>query len=408
MEAVEPYNVFLLKKEWSNELQSILSYWMANAVDVKHGGFFGSINNENIPDIHAPKGLVLHSRILWTFSIAYRKNAMLSYKLHADCALQYILEHFVDKEFGGMYWSVDAKGNMLDGKKQVYGLAFAIYGLVEYYKITYNSSALQTAKDLYQQIELHSFDEINNGYIEAFARNWTEIGDLRLSAKDSNERKTMNTHLHVIESYANLYTVWPDEGLKQKIENLLFLFDKYFINHENFHLHLFFNDAWQSKSALQSYGHDIEAAWLLQQCAEIIQSEEWISRYKLLAVPITNAAAEGLDDDGGLWYEFELSTNELIKEKHSWPQAEAMIGFMNAYELTGNTIYLDKLLNTWSFVKKYLKDNVHGEWFWGVYQDYSLMDKDKAGFWKCPYHNSRCFIELIERMNRNKNLFYEK
>lgn len=390
--------LFQYKAELNKELESILSYWCVHSVDADNGGFYGSVNNDNIPDTAAPRGIVLYSRVLWAFSAAYRLKPQPQYLSMAKRAYENILTFFIDKKFGGVYWSVDAKGNMLDGKKQLYGLAFCIYGLSEYYRVTKDEQALELAIALYHLIEEKSFDREKNGYIEAFARDWSELNDLRLSEKDNNDRKTMNTHLHIVEAYANLFSVWPDDGLKKQAENLLWLFLRYFFNNNNHHYNLFFNDDWEQKSSLQSYGHDIEAAWLLQQCAERIGHEEHTRAFKLLAVTVTEAAAEGLDDDGGLWYECEPDSNHLITEKHSWPQAEAMIGFYNAYQLTGNENYLRLSLHSWEFVKKYIKDNQHGEWFWGVNKDYSVMQKDKAGFWKCPYHNSRACIELMIRI----------
>ncbi|MFT3845241.1 MAG: AGE family epimerase/isomerase [Lacibacter sp.] len=386
------------KAEMRKELDDILSYWMKYTVDEVHGGFCGSVNNQNIADPDAAKGIVLHARILWSFSAAYRLAKQEEYFVFAQRAYHYISDFFFDHEFGGVYWSVEADGKLLDGKKQIYGLAFCIYGLAEYYKVCNDSSVLDKAIELYKLIEQYSFDEKKNGYIEAFTREWNEIADLRLSEKDNNERKTMNTHLHVIEAYANLFSVWPVDELKNRISNLLQLFDEHFINKNNYHLHLFFDDDWHSKSLLQSYGHDIEAAWLLQQCAEIINDEKWIKQFRLYAVPVADAAAEGLDKDGGLWYEYEPAENHLITEKHSWPQAEAMIGFFNAYRLSGHEKYLQYSLHSWEFVKKYIRDQEGGEWFWGVNKDYSLMEKDKAGFWKCPYHNSRACIELMKRI----------
>lgn len=395
---IQPDMLFRYKTELAEELTDILSYWMRHTID-RSGGFYGSVNNCNIPDEAAVKGVVLNSRILWTFSAAYQVTKNLNHYKTAQQAYDYILGYFIDKRYGGVYWSVDANGFMRDDRKQIYGLAFCIYGLSEYYKISNEQQALDTAIDLYNCIELYSFDKNRNGYIEAFTREWATSSDLRLSEKDNNERKTMNTHLHIVEAYANLYSIWPDARLKEKISNLLFLFDRYFINSTNHHLNLFFDDDWGLKSSLQSYGHDIEAAWLLQPCAEIIEDEKWMEQFRQYAVPVTEAAAEGLDTDGGLWYEYEPADDQLIAEKHSWPQAEAMIGFYNAYQLTGKEKYLQMSLRSWEFVKKHIKDKENGEWFWGVNRDYTIMPKDKAGFWKCPYHNSRACIELVKRIN---------
>jgi mannobiose 2-epimerase len=387
------------KKETEAELSNMLEWWSQNMIDDINSGFYGSVNNENVPDTAAAKGIVLNSRILWTFSAAYSFTKRKSHLVIAERAFRYIINHFVDHEYGGVYWSVEAAGKMLEGKKQIYGLAFCLYGLSEFYKINRNGLALQLAKELFSTIEQYSYDRIKGGYIEAFSREWNETESLRLSDKDGNERKTMNTHLHIIEAYANLYTIWPDKLLKEKIGRLLEVFDRHFINKENNHLHLFMNDDWEPQSTLISYGHDIEAAWLLQECAEIAGYKLYEDRFKELAIKLADAAAEGLDDDGGLWYEYEPAKDKLVREKHSWPQAEAMIGFYNAYQLTGNTKYMDHSYSSWNFIKKNILDKENGEWFWGVYEDGSVMPKEKAGFWKCPYHSGRACLEIIKRIN---------
>ena len=250
-------------------------------------------------------------------------------------------------------------------------------------------------------IEQYSYDPVHKGYLEAFSREWNTLSDFRLSSKDANEKKTMNTHLHIIEGYANLYKAWPETKLKIKIEELLSLCDTYFINHQTHHLRLFFDERWNEHVDVISYGHDIEAAWLLQQCAEIIDNNNLVKIFEIHAIGLTKAAIRGLDNDAGLCYEYEIKTQQLIKEKHWWPQAEAMIGFFNAYQLTGDENYLILSINSWNFIKRYLLDKQHGEWFWGIKEDYSIMhDEDKAGFWKCPYHNSRACLEIIKRINK--------
>jgi mannobiose 2-epimerase len=253
---------------------------------------------------------------------------------------------------------------------------------------------------LYNSIEEHSYDAKHKGYLEAFTRDWKDADDLRLSSKDANEKKTMNTHLHIIEAYANLYKVHPSEELKNKIVELLELFNASFINKKTFHLKLFFDESWDEKPNVISYGHDIEAAWLLLQCAEIIKHEAWIKIYTQHAIKIADAATEGLDKDGGMWYEYEPLHQILIKEKHWWVQAEAMIGFFNAYQIASNEKHLKHSLNSWQFIKQYISDDKNGEWFWGIKDDYSIMqNEDKAGLWKCPYHNSRACLEIINRIN---------
>ena len=389
-----------LKTELTTELHNIMEYWSKHTIDQKNGGFIGQIDHNEFKNFEAEKGAVLNARILWSFSAAYKIIKDNAYKKIAKRAFDFIANNFYDSEFGGIYWSINADSSPKDTKNQIYALAFIIYGMTEYYSISQDQRALELAISLYKKIQEHSYDPINKGYFEALTRDWQPIADLRLSDKDANEKKTMNTHLHIVEGYANLYKVWKDETLKAVIIELLEVIETYFINGETGHLRLFFDENWIEKPDVISYGHDIEAAWLLLQCAEISEDAALIERYKKYAILLTDASIEGIDPkDGGLWYELEPEHNKLIAEKHWWPQAELMIGFYNAYQLTGDENYLNIVQKNWEFTKKYLLDKKNGEWFWGVYEDYSIIQKDKAGFWKCPYHNSRACIELISRID---------
>lgn len=387
-----------LKTELELELQSILSYWIEKTIDAKNGGFIGQIDYNNLTNYEAEKGSVLNARLLWTFSAAYKISKNKEHLDTAKRAFEYFSEHFYDSEFGGVFWSVHYDGKPKDTKNQIYALAFSIYGLSEYYSVSKDEEALKMAIALYQKIQEHSYDAKNGGYLEAFTRDWQPIADLRLSEKDANEKKTMNTHLHIVEGYASLYTVWKDESLRKVIVELLETIEKYFINTETGHLNLFFDENWVEKKDVISYGHDIEAAWLLLQCAEISEDPKLIANYKKHAIQIADVTREGIDSDGGLWYEYNLETFELIPEKHWWPQAELMIGYFTAWQLSGKQEYLDIVFKNWDFTKKHIIDKENGEWFWGIYSDYSTMKKDKAGFWKCPYHNGRACIELIHRI----------
>ncbi len=372
------------------ELQALLNWWRTYTVDEKHGGFYGEVGNDNKAIADQPKGIVLNSRILWTFSATFLLQKNEEDLIIAKRAFHYILAHFYDSPNGGFYWSLSANGEMLDGKKQIYGQAFTIYGLAEYYKATGDERALELAIHTFQLIEKYSFNPVNFGYIEALGQNWQAVSDLRLSEKDMNAEKSMNTHLHIIEAYANLYSVWEDEQLAKAIKQLLLVFKKYIIT-ETGHLSLFFSADWKPQSSIISYGHDIEAAWLLQECAEILKDEEEVDAFKALALRLTNSACRGLAEDGGMYYE------NGVFEKHWWPQAEAMVGFFNAYELTTNTEYLAKSIQSWNFVSTTLKDHENGEWYWGVNPDGTRMKENKAGFWKCPYHNGRACLAIILR-----------
>jgi mannobiose 2-epimerase len=384
--------------EAKEELDKILSYWIKHTHDVVHGGFIGQIDENNVGNPASPKGSVLNSRILWSFSAAYNITQNAEHLHLARIAFNYLKTHFVDEEFGGVYWTVNAQGQPLDTKKQVYAIAFAIYGCCAYYTASRSEEAKSLAVRLFETIEANSFDNNNTGYFEAFTRDWGAIEDGRLSAKDANEKKTMNTHLHVLEAYTSLYRIWPGEKLKWQIRNLLNNFLTHIADHDSGHLRLFFDEAWYVKGSTISYGHDIEAAWLLLEAAETIDSASMLEDVKRLSLKLSSAASKGLDEDGGLWYEFEPATQHLIKEKHWWVQAEAMVGFLNAWQLTKNKSYLDKSTNSWAYTKAFIIDPENGEWFWGRNGDGLIMPhQDKVGIWKCPYHNSRACLEIMRR-----------
>jgi mannobiose 2-epimerase len=387
-----------LTAEIKIELKNILTYWENNAVDKLYGGFVGKRDNENNLIKDAPKGSVLNARILWTFSAAFQHTNNDSHKQLAQRAFDYIKYNFIDSEYGGVYWLINHRGTVVDSKKQIYAIAFTINGLSEYFKISEDKEALDLAISLYKDIEKHAFDPQHNGYFEAFNREWQEIGDLRLSEKDANEKKTMNTHLHILEAYTNLYKIWKNEHLAEQIKGLLSVFETYIID-KNYHLRLFMDEKWQQSHEIISYGHDIEASWLLLEAAEVLEDKDLINEYKNLAVKMADAAAEGLDEDGSLRYEYNVTENHIIKEKHWWVQAEAIVGFLNAWQLTHQNKYKLHVEKVWRFIKKYILDQKHGEWYWGRNEDLSLMaDDDKLGIWKCPYHNSRACIEIINRL----------
>ncbi|HEY6899951.1 MAG TPA: AGE family epimerase/isomerase [Puia sp.] len=386
------------RKEVENELYSILRYWMEYTPDARQGGFIGRVDELDLPDPEAVKGLVLNSRILWAFSAAYRATGLWIYKPMADRAYQYILDHFLDKEHGGAYWSLSPAGRPKETRKQIYGQAFAVYGLSEYYFATKEKTALEEAIGIFHKIEQHGFDPEEKGYWEAFARDWSPLEEVKLSEKEANDPKTANTNLHVLEAYATLYQAWPDPRLHHRILDLLEVFYCHIIGGTTCHLHLFFDGLWRARPGLISYGHDIEAAWLLHNAALTIGNSGWITKTSTLVPKMALAAAEGLDKDGGLWYEEE--NGHLIREKHWWPQAEAMVGFLQAWQLTKDESWWEKSVNSWNFIKDHIRNPAGKEWYWGVQPGHTpIPGRDKIGFWKCPYHNTRACLEIMRRLD---------
>jgi len=388
------------REELEKELKdNILSWWMKYSPDHALGGFHGHIDHHNQVMNGAGKGTVLNARILWTFSAAYRMYKQSEYLETARRAFAYIISYFTDKKYGGVYWELEANGSVRSSRKQVYATAFTIYGLAEYHMACGDDQALKIAKGLFRDLEAHALDRVVNGYTDALSRDWKALEDLRLSEKDQNESKTMNTHLHILEAYGNLYRIWKDPALKEALENLIRLFPEYFVDGERKQLNLFYDEHWNLKSDLVSYGHDIECSWLLHEAAEILGDPVLIKETGDLAIDMARASEAGLSTDGGLNYEFFPESMELDSDKHWWPQAEAVVGYYNAYQLSGEQEFLEKSLGSWEFIKKHLIDHQLGEWYWSVDSEGKPQtEKEKAGFWKCPYHNGRACMELIRRI----------
>ena len=380
---------------------NILSFWSTKTQDDKYGGFFGHIDEHNNPITTASKGVVLNTRILWTFSASFLFFKDEKYKLIADRAYEYISDFFVDKKNNGVFWELDYNGNPLNTRKQIYAQAFTIYSFTEYYQASGDETALNTAIEIFNLIEKHSLDSVKGGYLEAFKDDWSPIQDFRLSEKDLNAPKTMNTHLHILEAYTCLYKVWKNDKLKDALRNLILLFLQKFLDHRG-HLILFFDNDWKPFDEFCSYGHDIEFSWLLTEAAHALGDQELIIKTSTKAVEIaTIISKEAIAADGGIMNEYHYTKQELDSDKHWWQQAEAMVGFFNAYHISKNGKFLESMLSVWGFIYKYIIDHKNGEWFWRVDCNGVVPPgMEKAGFWKCPYHNSRAAFELVERMDK--------
>ena len=345
-------SIHTLKKEVREVLTTnILPYWIHRMID-NRGGFHGRIDGNDNLVAGADKGAILNARILWTFSAAYRLLRKKEYLQVATRAKRVIINDFFDKEYGGIYWSLNCNGIPSDTKKQIYALGFAIYGLSEYHRATGDEEALKYAIHLFNDIETHSFDQEKNGYYEAATRDWQEIEDMRLSEKDANERKTMNTHLHILEPYTNLYRVWKDEHLKEQIRNLILLFIQKIKHPTTHHLQLFFDDDWNSKHDIISYGHDIEASWLIHEAALEIGDVQLLSEVEPIIQQIACAATEGLTVPGGMMYEKDVKQNHTDTDYHWWVQAETVVGYLNIFQHFGDEASLQKSLLCWDFIKK--------------------------------------------------------
>ena len=445
---------------------NILRFWLDKMQDTENGGFYGRMDGHHQLHPEAEKGAILNARILWSFSAAYRvlstlnpqpsarpKDACaartLNPQLYLDAATRakdYFIEHFIDPEYGGVYWSLDYKGQPLDTKKQFYAIGFAIYGLSEYARATGDREALDYALQLYDCIEEHALDREHNGYIEACTREWGEIADMRLSELDANFPKSQNTHLHIIEPYTNLYRCLKEfqeaespncnyvpvvgavlpigisvaqetiDRVEASLRNLINIFTDRILNPDTHHLDLFFNMDWtRGGEQMESYGHDIECSWLMHETALVLGDKKVLEKVEPIVQMVAKASAKGLRPDGSMIHEIKsstvngplgrrtLATNGTQEwstddDLHWWVQAENVVGWLNIYQYFGDEEALQRASRCWEYIKQNLIDYEHGEWYWSRHDDGTLnLDDDHAGFWKCPYHNSRMCLETIER-----------
>ena len=405
---------------------NILRFWLDRMIDHENGGFYGRIDGHMQLHPEAEKGAILNARILWSFSAAYRLLKKPEYLEAATRAKDYIIAHFVDAEHGGVFWSLDSKARPLDTKKQFYAIGFAIYGMSEYARATGDHEALDYALQLFDCIEEHAFDHQYNGYIEAMTCDWQPIADMRLSDLDANYPKSQNTHLHIIEPYANLYRTLktlrpdnpptlganqfiPDYGpqipqeyvirVGQALRNIIGIFTDCILNPDTHHLDLFFDMDWtRGAGQLESYGHDIECSWLLHEAALVLDDPEVLRKVEPIVREVAHASEKGLRPDGSMIHEANLDTGYVDDDLHWWVQAENVVGWMNLYQYFGDEEALQRGIAGWNYIKANLIDHEHGEWYWSRRKDGSLnLDDDHAGFWKCPYHNSRMCLEILER-----------
>ena len=398
----------ILKREVEEVLQkNILPFWL-KMQDMENGGYYGQMKGDGTIVKDANKGGILNARILWSFSAAYRVLGNPEYLQAATRAKDYFVEHFIDPIYGGTYWELDYKGNPIDTKKQFYAIGFAIYGLSEYTRATGDREALNLALSLFNVIEEHSLDQVYNGYIEACTREWGTIADMRLSELDANYPKSQNTHLHIIEPYTNLYQCMkelpeaPDEmrHVECALRNLIDIFCDHILNPQTSHLDLFFENDWtRGAGHLESYGHDIECSWLMHEAALVLADEEVLRKVEPIVRRVAKASEKGLNADGSMTHEANLDTGYVDADRHWWVQAEAVVGFYNIYQYFHDEDAMEKTLACWQYIKENLIDEELGEWFWSCDPEGNInRHDDHAGFWKCPYHNSRMCLELLQRI----------
>jgi len=377
---------------------NILPFWTGPALDQEQGGWLAWMDNDGRIDRTQPKGLVVNSRILWTFSAVHQIEPNELYRQMARRAFDFLRQRFDDTRHGGAFWRIDGDGKVLDDNKKIYGQAFYIYALAEYHRAFGEPAALERAREIFALVERHAHDAQFAGYIEICRRDWSPAANSRLSEKDMDEKKSMNNHLHLLEAYTNLHGVWPDPLVAERLRELLRLFLDRIMQPDTGHFHHFFNEQWKPRSDSYTFGHDIEGSWLLYEAAEALGEAPLLERVRAAALGQAEAVlAEGLQPDGGLCYEGQAG-RIIDAGREWWPQAEAVVGFLNSYQLGGDSRFLDAADRAWNYIEQYMVDKVHGDWFWRVHPDGRPdLRQPKVSEWKGPYHSARACLQTMQR-----------
>lgn len=385
------------KEAIGEELKNnVLPYWERLRI---RNGFYGSLDNSNEPIVGSPVGLIMVARLLWTFSRAYRFNGDESSLKSAEFARSYLLKVFRDAESGGYSWEANEGGYVTNHLKLCYGQAFVVYALSEHARATGQNESKLLALELFELLEEHCWDSELGGYIECFDGDWSPSNQMKLGADDLDAPKTMNNHLHMIEAYSDLYALTGNDRVRAACIRLMRTLLDRIIDPSEKRFALFFNMKWQRMDDIVSPGHDIEGSWLLWEAAEIIGDVSLIEETKQVSLAMAERVLlDGFDDSGAIVDEYHLG-KEIPTVRTWWPQAEGMVGFYNAYQISKDERFLQASKRIWEFIEKYIVDKENGEWYWGLDVKRQPLALSKAGPWKAPYHNGRACIEMLERID---------
>ncbi|MGN1134224.1 MAG: AGE family epimerase/isomerase [Oscillospiraceae bacterium] len=382
-------------EEVKNELTNGIEPFWAKLRDDENGGFYGYMGYDLNVDKKADKGVILHSRILWFYSTAYSVLKDKKYLENATHTYGFIKDYCVDYDNGGVYWMVDYKGNPVDTMKHTYNIAFAIYALSAYYEASGDKTALDLAYKLFDDIESNTLDEY--GYREAFSKDWKLIDNDALSENGLHADKTMNTILHLIEGYTELYIADKNEKVGERLRFLLGQMKEKVFDPETKALKVFFDTKLEVIGDVHSYGHDIEATWLMDRACDALGDETLKKEFAEMNLIISHNIQKIALDNGAL--NNERDKDKIDKTRIWWVQAESIVGFINAYQHSGEKEFLNSAKTVWEYIKNHVKDKREGgEWFWEVsYENVPGQTREIVGPWKCPYHNGRMCLEVIKR-----------
>ena len=382
---------------------NILPWWIEHDVDEEHGGFYGAVTNDNAPVPHATRFITLNARLVWTFSAAYRVMGNPEYKKMADRAYNYFIKYFWDDEYNAANNRVDEFGDPVSKPRYIYGEAFAIYGLSEYARAMGCNEALEYARKLVASLEKHVYDPVYKGYFESCKPDWTHDPWTRGVNRLPTDEKTMNNHLHLIEAYTCLLRTDKSDFMQNKVREHLYVMLNKIVDHDIHHYFYFQARDWKPTTQEISFGHDIEGTWLMMETAEVLGEPEAMRYAKDTCMNMARACYEQgfRKEDGAMLSEYDPVTGHSSSFLSWWEQNEAVVGFLNAWEVTGEEKYLDASLKCFEFAREHFVDHENGGWFARLSLDgKTVLSTDKVNDYTCPYHNSRMCMEIIERYRK--------
>ncbi len=394
---VDQHELTRLKQEFDEESARLANWWSTHAPDYDEGGFYGEISATAQPIKEANKSVILHSRILWFFSALYLHTGNAKNRAFAEFAFEYFTSKFRDSFSGGVFWMLDYKGNVIECKKHIYAQCFGIYALATFAQIERNTGALALAEELQELIEVYSWDETFGGYWDAFDRDWTRLNETSLGESDKNYPKKMNTHLHLLEAYTALYKAAPHEKSKFLLEKALRCFCDNFVDGDKYYLNIFFDKRWNNCSTWYSFGHEIESSWLINEALDVLSDKTLSKKYNDIVDGLTRRCYEFGQGYFGEFRDEYRDGKGFNNSRVWWIQAEALVGFLNAYQRTEDLRYFLVFIRVWQFIKCSHLDTRYGEWNWYSNKDHK-KGRPKACNWKGPYHNGRSVMQVSKRL----------
>ncbi len=372
------------KNEVTKTLEEVLKFWSTKVIDKENGGFYGALDFYGNPLPENTKGIILNARLLWSFAKASNYLETDTYTFVINKVYEYLKSFFKDKTYGGIYWEVSYKGELLNSEKKSIAQAYTLLALSETYIFSKKEEIKNWSINLYEFIEANFYNTESNYYYDSLTR---ELGVL------GSESKSLGTHLHILEAYTSLYKTYKNEKLKERIENLLTILTEKFLHNDEF-CELNFDANWNSLTQLISLGHNVEVPCILLDACKQIKTEQYTSFLKDKLKSYSKEIIHLVEVAGGVYQFKDVKSDQYTKEFQWWMQTESIIAFKELYKLTPKEKYLQSINNIWSLVKNDFIDRENGEWHEKLDANKKPILLNKVDMWKSPYHIIRMCVNI--------------